>query len=220
MNIVYTDSHIAVVNKGFGEISEIPEKEEKGAVYTPLLLREALGGEIYTVHRLDRTTEGLMVYARTKEAAADLSRQLTEGVLEKIYIAAVQGEPETESGEMRDYLYFDRRKGKSFPADKKRNGTKEALLRYERIGTAATRWGSVSLMRVALMTGRTHQIRVQFASRGMPLLGDGKYGSRANCKECALFSAELRFVHPGTGEQMEFRTDPAFGFAEMEKTTE
>jgi len=215
VNIVYTDSHIAVVNKGFGEISEIPEKEEKGAVYTPLLLRETLGGEIYTVHRLDRTTEGLMVYARTKEAAAALSRQ---GVLEKVYIAAVQGEPEAESGEMRDYLYFDRRKGKSFPADKKRSGTKEALLRYGRIGTAETRWGSVSLMRVMLMTGRTHQIRVQFASRGMPLLGDGKYGSRANYKGCALFSAELRFMHPGTGERMEFRADPAFGFAEAEKT--
>lgn len=211
MKIIYKDEQIAVVEKGFGEISELPENPEAGAKYTPELLRcalEAKPGEIYVVHRLDRTTAGLMVYARTKKAASELCQEIQTGVLEKIYLAVIHGKPENESGEMRDFLFFDRHKGKSFTAAKKRNGTKEALLRYQWLESWETRWGEVSLVRIQLMTGRTHQIRVQFASRGMPLLGDGKYGSRANFRGGSLFSAELRFRHPATGEPLEFKTEP------------
>ena len=215
MKIVYLDKYIAVVEKGFGEISELPEQPEPNAAYTPLLLREALtaSGEspdLFTVHRLDRTTAGLMVYARTAKSASVLSNQLQDGTFEKIYLAAVGGKPAETCGEMRDFLFFDRRKGKSFPADKKRSGTKEALLRYELNETLETRFGETSIFRVALMTGRTHQIRVQFASRGLPLLGDGKYGSRINYKGCALFSAELHFLHPETGEKLSFAADPCW----------
>lgn len=216
MNIIYKDDCIAVVEKAFGEISERSENPETGTAYTPDLLRCALEGEgesgaVFTVHRLDRTTAGLMVYARTKKAAAELSRQLQEGTLEKIYIAAVHGKPENTRGEMRDFLFFDRRKGKSFAVEKRRNGTKEALLRYEWLESRETHWGEISLVRVWLMTGRTHQIRVQFASRGMPLLGDGKYGSRANFKGCSLLSAELRLKHPVTGVEKQFRTEQKLG---------
>lgn len=219
MNIIYKDEQLVVVDKGFGEISELPSpvgetSGERGAVYTPALLQRALAdaGEddaVYPVHRLDRTTAGLTVYARTREAAASLSRQMQPGgAFEKRYLALTQGKPTEKSGEMRDYLYFDRRRGKSFPAERKRNGTKEAILRYEWLEDRETRWGVVSLIRVALLTGRTHQIRVQFASRGYPLLGDGKYGSRANFKGCALFSCEMRFLSPATGEALSFQIEP------------
>ncbi len=213
MKLIFKDKAFVVVEKGFGEISELPQTPEPNTEYSPLLLRQTLeeageSGILYTVHRLDRTTAGLMVYARTAEAAAALSAQLQDGRLEKHYLALVQGTPEQVEGEMRDFLYFDRRRGKSFIADKKRNGTKEALLHYRCLESRETRFGQVTLVRVALMTGRTHQIRVQFAGRGMPLLGDGKYGSRANYKGCALFSAELRFVHPKTGEGLTFTAEP------------
>lgn len=221
MKIIYTDSEIAVVEKGFGEISELPEMIDTKAEYTPLLIRaelEAAGesGELHTVHRLDRTTSGLMVYARTSSAAAELSRQIREGGFEKTYLAAVHGKPAESEGEMRDFLFFDRRKGKSFAVDKKRNGTKEALLRYRLIDSRETRFGEVSLMRISLLTGRTHQIRVQFGSRGMPLLGDGKYGSRANYKGCALVSSEVRFIHPKTGETMSFHIQLLDFFSNIE----
>jgi len=215
VRIVYKDKHIAVVEKHFGEISELPEEKDPKAEYTPLLLQRELenkgeSGELYTVHRLDRTTAGLMVYAREQKSAAALSKQIADGTFKKIYLAAVHGTPTEPDGEMRDFLFFDRRRGKSFAVDKKRNGTKEAVLRYETIESRDTRFGEVSIVRVALMTGRTHQIRVQFASRGMPLLGDGKYGSRANFKGCALFSVELTFTHPETEERLTFRTVPDF----------
>ncbi len=223
MKIVYQDKEIVVVEKSFGEISELPDTADPKAEYTPVLIRrelEALGescdsgesGDLYTVHRLDRTTAGLMVYARTAKSAAELSRQIQDGTFRKIYHAAVSGEPVSPTGEMRDFLYFDRRKGKAFAVDKKRNGTKEAILRYERQEVVETRFGEVSIVKIALVTGRTHQIRVQFGSRGMPLLGDGKYGSRANFKGCALYSVELSFVHPETGEQMHFCAAPRWEF--------
>ena len=215
MKIVYKDGEIVVAEKGFGEISELPEVIDPKAAYTPLLIQRELetdgdSGELFTVHRLDRTTAGLMVYARTSQAAAELSRQIRDGELMKFYHAAVSGTPAEPAGEMWDFLYFDRRKGKSFTQDKKRNGTKEAVLRYETTEVKECRYGKVSLVRIILITGRTHQIRVQLGSRGMPLLGDGKYGSRVTYKGCALFSAELRFAHPATGEQMEFFAEPVF----------
>lgn len=209
MKIVYRDDEIVVTEKGFGEISELPDVIDPKADYTPMLIQRELeangeSGDLFTVHRLDRTTAGLMVYARTSHAAAELSRQIRDGKLEKIYLAAVGGSPTEPSGEMKDFLYFDRRRGKSFVADKKRNGTKEAILRYEVVEVRETQYGRVAVTRITLVTGRTHQIRVQFGSRGMPLLGDGKYGSRVNYKGCALFSSELRFIHPKTGEQKVF----------------
>lgn len=219
MKIVYKDNAVVVVEKGFGEISELSDAPDPKADYTPALISRALeaegeSGELFTVHRLDRTTAGLMVYARTKAAAAELSRQIQDGAFSKTYLAAVSGKPAESTGEMQDYLYFDRRKGKAFAVEKKRNGTKEALLRYEWLETKETRLGNAEIVKIQLMTGRTHQIRVQFGSRGMPLLGDGKYGSRVNYKGCALFSAKLRFMHPETGEEMAFSAEPVWGFEE------
>ncbi len=151
----------------------------------------ALGGNIYAVHRLDKNVGGVMVYARNKEAAADLSSQIQRGVMIKEYIALVEGKPPQE-GVFEDLLFKDSRKNKVFVVDRQRAGVKTAKLSFVRL-TA----GEQSLVRVRLYTGRSHQIRVQFASRGFPLVGDKKYGARGKEKEICLFSCSLTFEHGG-----------------------
>ena len=138
-----------------------------------------------------------MLFAKTPAAAAALSRQVREGTVDKEYLALVSGMPDPPAGRMEDLLYHDARRNKTFPVTSPRRGVRRAALTYR---TLATQNG-VSLVRAALETGRTHQIRVQFASRGMPLLGDGKYGSRIK-GELALWSCALAFEHPKTGERL------------------
>lgn len=180
---------------------------------------------VFPVHRLDRTTAGLMVLAREKQAAAILSRQAQTGEMQKRYLALVHGSPILKEGVMTDDLFYDRRTGKAYPVSQgtttpsagplpcadqpngSRRGVKRAVLSYQCLETYETRWGTVTLAGIALLTGRTHQIRAQFAARGTPLLGDGKYGSRANYKGCALFSTELSFRHPKTNERLRFTLD-------------
>ena len=150
-----------------------------------------LGGEIYTLHRLDKNVGGVMVYARTKQAAARLSKDIQEGRMIKEYVALVHGTP-PESGDWEDLLFKDSRKNKVFVVKKQRTGVKAARLEFTRL-TASER----SLVRVRLHTGRSHQIRVQFSSRGYPLVGDHKYGSRASETAPMLFSCALTFPHKG-----------------------
>ena len=168
------------------------------------LLEAKTGGSVYPVHRLDRAAGGLMVFARTREAARILSEDVRERRFAKEYFALVSGAPEEISGRMEDLLWHDARKNKVFPVKSPRKGVREAALTYE---TLETREG-VSLVRVSLETGRTHQIRVQFASRGMPLLGDGKYGSRVK-GPLALWSCRLAFRHPRTGKTVDLFLPPA-----------
>lgn len=190
MNILYEDRELVICEKPAGVLSE------EGGM--PDLLREATGcREIFCVHRLDRETGGLMVYAKTRRAAAGLSAAIAAGQLQKEYLAVVQGEPE-EQGILRDLLYRDAAKNKSYVVKRMRRGVREAELRYRRLETRE----GLSLVRVALKTGRSHQIRVQFASRGMPLVGDGKYGSAYRDRSLALWSAVLAFPHPVTGERI------------------
>jgi len=178
IDILFEDKDIVVCMKPVGMDSEHE-------------LPAALGGEIYTVHRLDKGVGGVMVYARNKSAAADLSRQIQNGEMVKEYVAMVEGCP-PESGDWEDLLFKDSRKNKVYVVNRKRAGVKEAKLTY-RCLTAGAR----SLVRVRLHTGRSHQIRVQFASRGYPLVGDHKYGARSPEKEIALFSCNLRFILHG-----------------------
>lgn len=216
MEILYTGTDFVVCRKEAGEISELTAEENS----LPRMLESALGKTVYTVHRLDCTTGGLMVYALSDRTAADLSAQMQNGVFRKIYLAVVHGSMEEPSGTLTDELFFDRRKGKSFLCDKKRNGTKTAHLRYEVLEESAEH-GGVSLCKIELFTGRTHQIRVQFGGRKHPLLGDGKYGSRSNCKDCSLWSAQLAFRVPGSGEAVAFTDMPpanrAFGVFERKE---
>lgn len=193
MEILYSDSQIVVCVKPVGVDSE----HEMPAL---------LGDEIYTLHRLDKNVGGVMVYARTKQAAASLSRQIQEGRMVKEYVAMVHGTP-PEAGDWEDLLFKDSRKNKVFVVNKQRAGVKPARLEFTRL-TAGER----SLVRVRLHTGRSHQIRVQFSSRGYPLVGDHKYGSRATQTAPLLFSCCLTFVHKG--QTVSFSAQPPWAETE------
>ncbi|MBQ6839969.1 MAG: RNA pseudouridine synthase [Oscillospiraceae bacterium] len=182
MELLYTDADIAVCVKPVGLDSE---KDVPGQ------LTELLGGEIFTLHRLDKNVGGVMVYARNKTAAARLSKAIQDGSMVKEYVALVHGTP-PESGDWEDLLFKDSRKNKVFVVKKQRTGVKAARLEFKRI-TAAER----SLVAIRLHTGRSHQIRVQFSSRGFPLVGDHKYGSRAEETAPMLFSCKITFPHKG-----------------------
>ena len=153
----------------------------------PALLAKQLGAGVYPVHRLDQAVGGLMVFARTGAMAAKLSQAMAEGTLQKEYLAVLGARPKDDSGELFDLLFHDRFKNKTYVVSKERKGVKKASLSYRVVAEAH----GLSLVHVRLHTGRTHQIRVQFASRGMPLVGDGKYGSRKNAASPALWSYAL-----------------------------
>ena len=191
MEIIYSDRDLAVCCKPVGVDSEHQ---------LPQLLREALGGEIFTVHRLDRNVGGVMVYARTKAAAAELSRLIQNGQMVKEYVARVHGTP-PETGDWTDLLFKDSRRNKVFVVDRQRSGVKEARLEFTRL-----REGETSLVQIRLHTGRSHQIRVQFASRGYPLAGDHKYGARDDVADPMLFSFRITF--PWKGEDLQFTQLP------------
>ena len=194
MEIVYQDNRIVVALKPAGVLST----DEPGGM--PSLLRQALGTDcIRTVHRLDAQTGGLMVFARSRKAASLLSQQLRERQFSKDYLAAVHGTPQPPSGQLRDLLGRDSVRRITYVADGPSSETREALLSYETLDRAA----GLSLLRIHLYTGRTHQIRVQFAARKHPLSGDGKYGSRVK-GDIALQSCGLQFRHPDTGKPLQF----------------
>ena len=201
ISVLFEDAHIIVVKKPTALVCESTAKKDGLAD----LLEERTGGYIGTVHRLDRGVGGVMVYAKTPAAAAKLSAAVQARELKKEYLAVVRGALEPPCGEMRDLLFHDRRQNKTFVVERQRAGVKEALLEYDTIEQLKTARGEeCSLVHVLLHTGRTHQIRVQFASRGHTLLGDGKYGARGDNRQIALFATRLSFSHPVTRKKMEF----------------
>ncbi|MGM9619706.1 MAG: RluA family pseudouridine synthase [Oscillospiraceae bacterium] len=195
IEVLYCDRDLALCVKPFGVLSE-----GEGDTALPALLRSQLEGEVYPVHRLDRETGGCMVYARTKAAAGKLSALVAERRLEKTYLTVVRGRPAEESGTLRDLLFRDAAKNKSYVVRRMRRGVREAELSYRVEETAETEAGTFSLLAVRLHTGRTHQIRVQFASRGLPVVGDKRYGSRETSPHLALWSHRLSFAHPFRSE--------------------
>ena len=191
MEILYSDRELAVCIKPVGLDSELQ---------VPAALKEQLGGEIFPIHRLDKNVGGVMVYARTKQAAAALSRAVQEGTMVKEYVAVVHGAP-PESGDWEDLLWKDPQKNKVFVVKRQRGGVKKARLEYRVLKS-----GETSLVRVRLHTGRSHQIRVQFSSRGFPLVGDHKYGSRDERTEPMLFSCRITF--PWHGRSLQYEAHP------------
>ena len=197
MQVLYQDNRILVCIKPAGVVST----DEPGGM--PDLIRDHLGDEcacVRAVHRLDQAVSGVMVYARTKQVAAELSRLVQQGALVKEYYALVSGIP-PESGTLEDLLWKDSKKNKVFVVKRERSGVKRAKLEYRRLSA-----GEQSLVRVRLHTGRSHQIRVQFASRGYPLVGDHKYGARDPETAPRLFSCALTF--PWKGKTWEFEALP------------
>lgn len=201
MEMIYMDKDILVCVKP----ARVLSTDEPGGL--PELLRQELGdprADVRTVHRLDRVVSGLMVLARNAEAASELSRQIREDEFEKEYMAVVHGEPPEASGTFHDLLGRDKARRMTFVAQEPGKGIQEAVLDYRVLSSAE----GLSKVRIRLHTGRTHQIRVQFASRGMPLVGERKYDTREDPCQIALWSCFLGFAHPATGERMEFFLEP------------
>lgn len=199
MKLIYVDEAIVVCEKP----QRVLSTDEPGGV--PELVRRELNTEdVRTVHRLDRVVGGLMVLARTAAAASELSRQIREDEFEKEYLAVVHGSPEYDVGKLWDLLLRDKARKMTMVTTQEGKGVQPASLRYR----VLNRSNGMSRVRIQLETGRTHQIRVQFASRGMPLVGERKYSALEDPCEIALWSCRLAFTHPSTGEKMEFTLEP------------
>ena len=205
MEILFCDEHIIACVKPRGALSQADANGRDNMIS---MLEAQFGGKVFPLHRLDREVGGVMVYARTKAAAARLSCDIAEGTFKKEYIALVHGVPENESGEMCDLLFKDSSKNKSFVVKRERKGVKKAKLEYELLNTANTENGPLSVVRILLHTGRTHQIRVQFSSRKIPLAGDKKYGARDDFENLGLWSYRISLRHPATGELVTFYEEP------------
>lgn len=201
MELVFADQDILVCLKP----ARVLSTDEPGGV--PELVRQALGdpnADVRTVHRLDRVVGGLMVLARNAAAASELSRQIRDGEFVKEYQAIIHGTPAERKGTFRDLLGRDKARRMTYVASEPGRDVREAVLEYEVLGAAE----AMSRVWIRLHTGRTHQIRVQFASRGMPLVGERKYSTLADPCEIALWSYRLAFRHPSTGDEMEFLHQP------------
>ena len=201
MEFLYVDESIVVCIKP----ARILSTDEPGGL--PELVRQALGNpsaDIRTVHRLDRVVSGVMVLARNADAASELSRQIREDQFQKEYLAVVHGVPKSPEGTLTDLLYRNKARRMTMVAREPGKGVQEAVLDY-RVLEAGECFSKVA---IRLHTGRTHQIRVQFASRGLPLVGERKYSEGEDPCEIALWSHRIGFVHPKTGEAMVFSQNP------------
>lgn len=201
MELIHVDRDIVVCIKP----PRVLSTDEPGGL--PDLVREALGdpkANIRTVHRLDRVVSGLMVLARTKKSASELSRQIRNGEFEKEYLAVLHGVPAEEQATLRDLLLRSKEEKKTYVVKDPGEDVQEAILNYEILSKAET----LSKVRIELVTGRTHQIRAQFSSRNLPLVGDRKYSSFEDNCEIALWSHKIAFYHPYTGKRMAFIHEP------------
>ena len=207
IEILYKDKYILVCRKPAGLLCEGEGRDSLPALLSERLTNTGERADLFAVHRLDRETEGVVVFARSSTAAAKLSADIADGKWKKIYLAYLWGAPEVESGRLCDLLYYDRRLSKSFVVDRERKGVKSAELSYETVARSSD--GKRTLVRVELGTGRTHQIRVQFASRGTPLCGDRRYGApKESGSAIALAAVSLDIINPKTNEPMHFEIEP------------
>ena len=201
MELIYADRDVVVCIKP----PRVLSTDEPGGL--PDMIREALGdpkANVRTVHRLDRVVAGLMVLARTNKSASELSRQIREGEFDKEYVAVLHGIPDEKQGTLRDLLLRNKQEKKTYVVSQPGKDVQEAILNYEILSQS----DELSKVRIELVTGRTHQIRAQFSSRNLPLVGDRKYSGYDDDCEIALWSHRIAFNHPYTGKRMEFLYEP------------
>ncbi len=210
IDVLYEDSFIIVCVKPLGVLSQpdLGGGEDMLTILNQYLEQKNEKTAVGLIHRLDRNVGGVMVFSKRTDVTAKLSKAIQERNFQKEYFAVVHNCPEEKSGTYKDLLFKDSSKNKSFVVERQRKGVKEASLDYEVIDTKNTKIGVASLIRIRLHTGRTHQIRVQFSSRKMPLVGDGKYGSKDNECDIALWSYRLAFQHPMKKKEIEFTQVP------------
>lgn len=201
LKILYEDEHLLFCIKPPGVLSEAASSKNMVD-----LLSE--GRAVFPVHRLDKEVGGIMVFAKNRGCAAKLSAIISQGEMNKEYLAVVCGKPEKEKDVLEDLLFKDSSKNKSFTVKRMRKGVKKASLEYEVIKTISSENQALSLIKIKLHTGRTHQIRVQFSSRKLPLLGDNKYGGKSEKCKTALWSNSLSLKHPIKKDQLSFKADP------------
>ncbi len=205
MEILYEDKNILFCVKPVGVLSQ---SDGKGRENMPAMLAKACGCEIYPVHRLDMEVGGVMVFAKNSQAAAKMSAlTASHEDFKKEYLAVVEGTPE-KSGVLEDLLYHDKTKNKTYVVKRERRGVKKAKLSYEVLQTVVDGERELSLVKVRLYTGRTHQIRVQFASRGYPISGDRRYGASSADSKIHLFSHKIEFVSPFDKKELSFCVHP------------
>ncbi len=203
LEILYCDTDTIAVQKPIGVLSESTAACDGLPDLLAAKLR-AMGqpADLYPIHRLDRGVGGVLLLARTKSAAAKLSADVANRKIEKEYRTVIHDRPPEASGEYFDLLFHDRTKNRSYVVNRMRHGVKDARLEYRILSSADTEDGELTLVSVILGTGRTHQIRVQFASRHLPLWGDDRYGRREK-GNIALYCHRIAFTHPKTGKRME-----------------
>lgn len=209
MIILFEDAHIIVCEKPVGTASQNDRGFEADMVSLLMQHFHENGEKPYVgvIHRLDKVVGGVMVYAKTKQAAARLSTEMQKREIKKYYYAVICKKPDEETARLADYLVRDGRTNTSRVAAKGEKDAKLAVLTYKVIETA----GDLALLEIALDTGRHHQIRAQFASRGMALAGDRRYGTEVEKNASgtlALYAHKLEFVHPVTGKRMSFEKNP------------
>lgn len=210
MEILFEDKHLIVCIKPVGILSQ---KDSSGSAnmvdeLTKYLNDKNESGEVYVVHRLDKNVSGVMVFAKSSVMAAGLSKAIGQQMFNKEYMAVIHGCPNEKEGVLKDLLFKDSSKNKSFVVKRERKGVKKASLEYKVLDVVEREKGELSKVWIKLHTGRTHQIRVQFSSRKMPLVGDGKYGSRDNKCDVALWSYRISFIHPITNEKVDCYKNP------------
>lgn len=218
IKVIYKDKNFIVINKPVGMPSQSDPTGDADALSLTSALLASSGErpELYLLHRLDRGVGGVMMFARNKKAAAEVSELIAQRKVEKEYIAVAVGN--AIAGEYRDLLYKDARQGKSFVVGNQRSGVKEAVLFATVLENKKIERGDVTLLKLSLCTGRHHQIRVQTSSRGTPLLGDKKYGdSDRRTRYPSLFATRVSFVL--AGRSYEFCAYPdvsAYPWCEMD----
>ena len=210
--LLYRDGQLVVCVKKPGWLSEPAGGKNLPELVSKYLDSQGESSEVYTVHRLDKPVGGLSVLARTGDAAGDLIAQIAAKTVRKEYFAVLCGVPAQARGAWTDLLFHDAQKNKTFVVQRERRGVRPAALEYAALQTVSFEGRELTLVRVRLQTGRTHQIRAQFSSRQLPLLGDVRYGSKEPRCDVSLWSCLLRFRHPDTGRELRFFRRPPEAF--------